>query len=399
MFKGNNRYYFVLLLMFSFLVWVEYSTPKPVDWRRTYSKNDKIPYGCNAFFRLLDEGIYKDKIEKQKQTPFNVLLNVPVKKSAYVFVNSDLSFSKLDSRYLMEFVQAGNDVFFAANSFYDNKMADTFNIRTSQDYNYGYYNDTSKIYNLNFSNPGLKAQKKYVYKKGFDLAYFESFDTNKVTVLAVENDTNAVFLKAPYGAGNFYFFSVPDVYTNYFMVNNPSRDFAYKTLSYINAEQIWWDEYYKGNGVEKGNELQFIFRNDSLYAAYLLTFISLIIFMIFAMKRRQRAIAVVEPLSNTTLQFVEVVGSVYYNSKNHKIIAEEKINSFYEFLRSKFLVTSRKVDEETLIRVAKLSTISLEEVRTVFLKINKVMLQTSITETELIELNRTIDNFYKQNKR
>jgi hypothetical protein len=398
MFKGANKNYFFLLLLFGLLVWVEFSTPKPVDWRRTYSKTDKIPFGCNAFFRLLDEDSFKGKMEKQKQTPFNVLLKNHKKKSAYVFINSGLKFSKLDTKYLIEFVEAGNDVFFAASNFWDNPIADTFNIRINGYYN-GIYGDTTKSYPFNFTNPVLKSKISYKYKKGFENAYFESFDTNKVTVLATCYDTNAVFLRAPMGAGNFYFLSVPDIFTNYFVVNNPNRDFAYKTFSYINADEVWWDEYYKGKAIDRGSALQFIFSNDSLYAAYLLTLISLIIFMIFAMKRRQRAIAVVQPLSNSTLEFVEVIGSVYYNSKNHIIIAEEKINAFYEFLRAKFLVSNRKTDEETLIRVSKLSTISIEEIKKLFGVINNVIRQSSITERELIDLNKAIENFHKLNKR
>ncbi len=399
MFKGNNKHYFFLLLTFALLVWFEYSTPKQVDWRRTYSKNDKIPFGCNAFFRLLDEDIYKSKIKKQKQTPFNVLLNPSGKKSAYIFINKNLSFSKLDSKYLMQFVEKGNDVLFASSSFYDNSIADTFKIRTSSGYNFDFYGDSTKTYNFNFSNSMLRSKENYTYKKGFDNAFFDLFDTSMVTVLAKERDSAAVFLKASWGMGNFYFISVPDIYTNYFVVNNPSREFAYKTLSYIDAEQIWWDEYYKGSNVNRGSELQFIFSNDSLYTAYLLTFISLIIFMIFAVKRRQRAIQIVEPLPNTTLQFVEVVGSVYYNSKNHKIIAEEKINSFYEFLRNKFLVSNRRMDEESVSRISKLSTIPLDEIKKLFLIIGMVLQQGSITEQELIELNTSIENFHKLNKR
>jgi hypothetical protein len=398
MFKGANRNYLFLLLLFALLVWVEYSIPKPVDWKRTYSKTDKIPYGCNAFFRLLDEDIYEDKIEKQQQTPFNVLLKNPEKKSAYLFINGSLSFSKLDTKYLMQFVEAGNDVFLATGSFWYNTIADTFKIKSSG-YSLDSYGDSSKVHNLNFKNPALRAKTDYKYKKGFDNTYFESFDTSIVTILATSDDTNAIFLRVPMGSGNFYFLSVPDIYTNYFIVNNPNREFAYKTLSYLNADAIWWDEYFKGKEMDRGNTLQFIFGNDSLYTAYLLTLISLIIFMIFAMKRRQRAIAVVDPLPNSTLQFVEVIGSVYYNSRNHKIIAEEKINSFYEFLRAKFLVTSRRMDEETFLRISKLSTIPLEEIKKLFLTIGMVLKQGSITEAELIELNSAIENFHKLNKR
>lgn len=386
--------------MFGLLVFVEYNTPQKVDWRRTYSDKDKIPYGCNALYRLLDEDIFKGKVSRQKQTPFNVLLNSTDKKTAYLFINSNLAFSRLDAEYLMKFAEQGNDVFMVAQSFYDNKLADTFRVSTDQYYTgYTNYFDSTKKYKVNFCSPALKEKKPFFYKMGFESSHFSNFDTSKVTVLAVGNDTNAVFLKAPVGEGNFYFLSLPDAFTNYFVVNDSARFFAYKALSFIHADEIWWDDYFKGNNVETGHPLQFIFASDSLYAAYLITILSIIVFMIFAMKRRQRAIAIVEPLPNATLQFVEVVGSVYYNTRNHKIIAEEKINSFYEFLRSKFLVNSRRADEETLLRISKLSTIPLEEIKKLFGQINAVWRQGSITERELIALNAAIENFYKQNKR
>jgi hypothetical protein len=397
--KIFNPYYILLALMFFLLVFVEYNAPQKPDWRRTYSDKDKIPYGCNALYRLLDEDIFKDKLIKQKQTPFNVLLNPGSKKIAYVFINSNLSFSRLDAEYLMKFAERGNDVFMVAQSFYENKLADTFRVSTDQYLGYSNYFDSTKKYKVNFCSPALKEKKAYNYKMGFESSHFSNFDTSKVTVLALGNDTEAVFLRAPFGEGNFYFLSLPDAFTNYFVVNDSARFFAYKALSFIHADEIWWDDYFKGSNVETGHPLQFIFANDSLYAAYLLTILSIIIFMIFAMKRRQRAIAVVEPLPNTTLQFVEVVGSVYYNTRNHKIIAEEKINSFYEFLRSKFLVNSRRADEETLLRISKLSTIPPGEIKKLFVQIGAVWRQASITEQELINLNAAIENFYKQNKR
>lgn len=396
MFKGNNKYYFVLLVLFALLVWVEYNSPKPVDWRRTYMMQDKIPFGCNAFYRLVGEDIYKDKTEKQSQTPFNVLATMPNKKIGYVFINNNLAPAALDCKYLFDFVKEGNTVLLAANSF-NSQLTDTFKIETAYDYNL--LNDTTKKLAFNFCNPKLKAKKSYAYSKSIDYSYFKSFDTSKVSVLATTIDSNAIFIKAPCGKGNFYFLSLPDIYTNYFVVNDPNREAAYKTLSYVNADQIWWDEYYKSFNIKQGSGLQFIFGNDSLYAAYLLAGIALLVFMVFGLKRKQKAIPIVEPLQNTTLQFVEVVGSVYYNTKNHKIIAEEKINSFCEFVRTKFSLPGRNFDADGLLRISKLSTIPLEEINKLFKLINHILAQTSITEKELIELNHLIETFHKQNKR
>lgn len=396
MFKGNNKYYFILLLLFAIMVWIEYNQPKPVDWRRTYTKEDKIPFGCNAFYRLLDEDIFKGKIEVQNQTPFNVLATLPTKKTAYVFINNNLTFSELDCKYLFDFVKEGNTVFMAANDF-SGSIADTFKIGIN--YKFSPFNDSAKKLALNFYSSALAAKKNYIYPKPIgDIADFNCFDTAKVIALAGA-DTTPLFIKAPWGKGNFYFLSVPDIYTNYFVVNDSNREAAYKTLSFIDADVIWWDEYYKSFNTKQGSYFQFIFGNDSLYAAYSLAGIALLIFMIFGLKRRQKAIAIVEPLQNTTLQFVEVVGSVYYNSKNHKIIAEEKINSFYELLRAKFSITGRNIDEEGALRISKLSTIDIAEIKKLISNINYVLKNDKITEEDLIQLNNLIENFYKQNKR
>lgn len=395
MFKGNNKYYLILLLLFATIVWIEYNKPKPIDWRRTYGRQDKIPFGCNAIYRLINEDIFKDKVELQNETPFNVLETLPDEKTAYVFINSNLSFSELDCKYLFDFVEEGNTVFIAANSI-SGLIADTFKVGT--EYAYNLFNDSAKKLVLNFYSPTLKAKTNYAYPKAIDAANFNSFDTAQVTLLA-GSDSTPLFIKAPWGKGNFYFLSVPDIFTNYFVVNNRNKEAAYKVLSYLDADQIWWDEYYKDFNAPKGSYFQFIFGNDSLYAAYLLAGIGLLIFMIFGLKRRQKAIPIVQPLQNTTLQFVEVVGSVYYNSKNHKIIAEEKINSFYELLRAKFAITGRSLDEENLLRISKLSTIDITEIKKLFSTIRLVSKQPSITEEELIELNTLIENFYKQNKR
>ena len=153
MFKGNNKYYFILLLLFALMVWMEYNRPQPIDWRRTYANQDKIPFGCNAFYKLLDEDIFKDKVEQKNQTLFNSLENLPNQKATYFFINNNLSFSDLDCKYLFDFVNKGNTVFMAANSF-SGLLADTFKIETA--YNYDFFNDTTKKLELNFCNSNLK---------------------------------------------------------------------------------------------------------------------------------------------------------------------------------------------------------------------------------------------------
>lgn len=394
-----------MLLLFALLVWVEYNTPKPVDWRRTYSGEDKIPFGCNAFYRLLDEDLYKGNAVIKNETPYNVV-NENEKTVAYLFIGGNLTFSRLDSRRLLEFVKEGNTVMIASAQL-TGLLADTFHIEEA--YDYKLYVDTMLKPSFNFCSAFMKAKKPYTYPRSMDISYYKSFDTSRVKMLAATPDSNAVFVSAALEKGKIYFFSLPDVFSNYFVVNEYNREAAYKVISYAGGATLWWDEYYKGYKEKTDHPLQFIFNHDALYAAYCLSLVSLIIFMVFALKRRQKAVPVIEPLKNTILQFTEVIGSVYYNAKNHKIIAQEKINSFTEFIRSRFSVNVHpltmqgphlaKVTEADIERIAALSLISTDSINKLLRFIQYISSQPSITENELVELNTLIEHFYKHNKR
>src|SRR5579871_5141807 len=89
-----------------------------------------------------------------------------------------------------------------------------------------------------------------------------------------------------------------------------------------------------------------LFLNRYLKWAYRIALITVIIFVFFEIKRRQRIIPVIEPLRNSTLDFVRTVGGVYFHQHNNKNIAEKKIQYFFEFIRSHFYLSTVYLDDE-----------------------------------------------------
>ena len=374
---------------------MEYNKPNELDWRRTYAGGETIPYGCNAFYRILEEDLYEGKCILQEQSIYSALKTLPEEPITYMFVNSTLSLSAMDSRRLLDFVKAGNSVFIAANQV-EGLWCDTLHLKTVSPA--ADPADSLSTGVIQFTNPGLREKKWFEYPKGLHSSYVSGFDTLHTTVLA-NSDSNVVFIQTGWGKGNFYFFSVPDIYTNYFFVHPKNKVVVYKTMAYLPASQLWWDENYKLYHHRRGSDFQFILNNDSLYRAYLLGLMALLIFMIFALKRRQRAIPLKEPLLNTSLQFTEVLARVYYRSKNHKMIADEKLLSFLEFIRIRFAILSNPWNEHDIQRISKLSEIPPDSIKSVNLYIQKIRLAKHISEQELIEFNTLLENFYRNNKR
>jgi len=170
-------------------------------------------------------------------------------------------------------------------------------------------------------------------------------------------------------------------------------------LSLLKNKELVWDEYYKTCNEKKSSFLKFILESDALYSAYLLLIFSIIIYMIFEGRRRQRPIPVLEPVNNSTLEFVNVISHVYYNSRNHQTIAAEKIKYFYETIRKKFNLNTNEINDIFMHEISELSGVQLKLVDQLFAYCEKIKKSSEITEYDLIELNRQITNFNKNSLR
>jgi hypothetical protein len=133
--------------------------------------------------------------------------------------------------------------------------------------------------------------------------------------------------------------------------------------------------------------------------AYYLLIVSLLIFMIIGIKRKQRIIPVWPPLKNTTLEFVDVVGTLYYQSGNHKNIAGKKINYFLEHIRSRFFIQTSAFDPAFIERISNLSGIEMTKITELFEYITQLSGKSKISQEELILLNKRIEEFHQLNKR
>ncbi|MGZ4098065.1 MAG: DUF4350 domain-containing protein [Bacteroidia bacterium] len=399
MFKGNKKYLYIFLGLFGLIILAQYLLPKPVNWNRTYLAKDKAPFGCYAIHELLD-GVYAKKSSLNNQTFYN--LKDKLDDSASVLlINDNFNFNKSDVRSLLQLLENGNTILLAAGNF-QGSFADTFHIRTHNDFSY-YFTTIDSLINKPGENIRLLARNhsrnKYTYSQAASIASFRNFDSTRFRVLATTQNNEACLIKGQIGKGTLYLLSVPDVFANTFIVKHANRELAYTVLTLLKNKELVWDEYYKTYNVSNYSMLKFILESDALYTAYLLLFFTLILYMIFEGRRRQRAIPVLEPVTNSTLEFVNVISHVYFNNKSHQSIAVERIKFFYESVRKKFHVNTNDISEEFIEEITVLSGIERKFVKQLFSYCEKIRQAHEISEYDLIELNRQITNFNKNSLR
>jgi hypothetical protein len=399
MFKKNAKYIYAFAGVFIVIVLAQYLLPKPVNWRRSFQNDSKDPLGCYAIYELLD-GTFGNKINSSKQTLYNLHYTAE-ENTSWLMVNDQISLGKNDLKSLLRFVEDGNKAFLAANDF-RGALADTFHLNTNLDFA-EFFTSPDSLKEKSGEQIRMLAKnlskKKYTYSRLAWPTSFSNFDSTRFSILATGSDNKPCLLKASIGKGEIYLMSMPDIFTNYFIVDNPNRELAYNMLSLVKNENLIWDEYYKSANVKNTSPFKLILENDSLYAAWILLLLTIVFYMIFEGRRRQRSIPVTIPVTNSTLEFVNVISHVYFNEGNHQSIGVEKVKYFYESIRRKFHVSTQLIDEAMVNEVAELSGVDPKKVRQLFMYCEKIRTSAGITQFELAELNRQINNFNKHSLR
>ncbi len=401
MFKGNRKYYIVLAAIFVGVIFLYYSQPKPINWNRTFGKDDKIPFGSYAIFHLLEE-TYATSVQTNAEGIYNLNGHNLSSDQSLLIIDDHINMTKLEIRSLFAFVQKGNTVLLCANQF-GKALEDTFRLDVDMNTNFNALSLDSLLkkpaFEVSYVQRKNTLKKSYVYPKVATESYFSKIDTSRFSIVAVNKKQMPVLLETSVGKGKILFSTLPDVFGNLFIVDHPNRFYVYTLLSRLRNRVILWDEYYKTYGHPKDSLFAFIFSSDALYMAYGITLLALLLFMIFGLKRRQRPIPVITPLKNTTLEFVDVVSHVYFNSHNHKHIAQETIKYFYFDVSRKFNLSTASLDETFYNRLHHLSGVDLEKIRVLFRYCENLKHAPGLTEDNLLELNDRITKFKQQSIR
>ncbi|WP_448519425.1 DUF4350 domain-containing protein [Rhodoflexus sp.] len=338
--KGNNKYIALVIGSFLLLLAVEYLTPKPIDWRTTYRQEDKIPYGNYILYRQLPT-LFNQPVTENTQTFYERLLIRDTALANYILIQEDLRMDSLDTQVMLQLVRNGSDVFIAAQSI-SSPLSDSLQLAIFANY---YLSKQPVLKELTDSvglfmvNPLLKAPLPYFLKRGSASYHFAS--AKNAIVLGQNTYRAPVFIRVPYGKGNFWLHSVPQIFTNYYMLYGNHREYIASALSYLpEGRRIIWDEYYKTRIRGSRSPVRFLLSQPPLAWAWRLSLFTLLIFALFGIKRRQKAIPIIRPPENTSLEFVKAVGRLYFINPDHKAMAKRKIRFFMEQLRQQHGITT-----------------------------------------------------------
>lgn len=383
--KGFKLYIGIILALIVLAVIALYNQPKEIDWTITLSKEDKIPFGTYVLNQHIDKLFPNQKIKESKLDVYRLIEEDSTENSQILIISKSFKIGSSDVKKLVKWVEKGNKIFIAAYNL-DNNFTNYFKLK------FGFaMPDENAI--LEFTNPQL-ANEKYIFTKNTVNIFFKNQIAQNQISLAKDGKGNTNFIAINLKKGTIYVCPNPLIFSNYNLIDAKNRKVASNMLSYLSeSKPLTISNYYLYNDVGQESILTTLFKFTELKWAYYIALITLLIYVLVNVKRNQRAIPVVSPLPNTSLNFVSTIAQIYFQQKDHTQLANKKIIHFLDFAKQKY----RLQQNNNILFIEQLSAksgVDEEVITKIIIMAEKIKKKQTITELQLIEISNLIDKFY-----
>ncbi len=367
---------------------IEAVKPKPLNWIPSFSASHKIPFGSYILFETLDNLFPKEGISITGQPVYNTLPDsIDISIGNYLFISNEFEPDQLDTEILLSFAEEGGNVFIATESI-GQDFCDSLGFSTN-----AVFEKDSLIVTLKEINDGVDS---FAIKQAGLSWYIDKYDSLKTNVLGYDKNNRTNFIKMDFGEGQLFIHTVPLAFANYNFLKTGNADYVAGLLSYLPNEAIIWDEYYKPmRSLKSSSPIKFILQTRALRWAYFLALAGLVLFIFVEGKRKQRIVPIIKPLSNDTLNYVDVIGRLYYGYANHTDVAIKMRTYLLEFIRHDYNLDTSILDEKFVRKLASKTAIEQSELQVLFNTINKINPETKMLSGELVGLNKELEIFYK----
>ena len=373
---------------------------KPTNWKPTYSLDYKNPFDLYVFNREIKNIIPENRITRILSTPYEYIQN-QTDTVTYLMIRQNMYF--IGDTVILEKVKEGSNLFVSSENFVRN-ITDSLALKyTEAD------SDLSlkklDMLTLSLTNKNW-SKANYKMKPVNNTFAFVDADAATTTILGTEKLPDGKiypnFLKIKYGKGYVFIHNQPQVFTNHALLSEQSSaGYVAHLLSYIPKDRpvVWFVQGQTLNPNAPKNEtgLSVVFRYPALRAVWLLLVYGLLLYIFFNSKRRQRIVPVIKPLRNTTVEFVQTIGNLYYQQGNTANVIDKKIVFFLDRIRTGYFIDTSKLDERFAEKLKSKSEKDIELITEIIDFINEFRKNKTAEKKDLIHINKLIEAFWDKN--
>lgn len=396
----DKKYLIFLVIVVVLYVFYELQKPKQLNWTATYHENHSIPFGASATQDLMKDMFDSQALTSAYKTVYE-LVNEDSTTDNLLIVADGIGMDKNDVSALLSFVNAGGTAMISAKDM-GGELLDTlgfgvvvrnptlaYDFKAIQEALSG---EALETISLNISST---QKREFSVSTIATTSYFSDLEETKFEIMAVNEANEAVLVRYKGLKGDLFISTLPLLFTNYFVLDENTTELTAALLSLFPKEvPLIHNEYYQMGRLEAQTPLRVILSNPSLKWAFFILLFTLLIFIFFESKRRQRVIPLITPLKNLSIEFVETLGRLYYRQSNHLKLAEKRVHYWKDFVRGHYNLRTDHFDERFASDLANKSGQSLKAINILLELIKRVDAGVAINQGELMQIEKQLNAFY-----
>lgn len=348
--KSTTKILLLFIVIVGFVYFIESNKVTPINWNETYDTTEKIPFGAYILDQEIDKMFPNDSVVRFTQNLYEFF-----RKEDYDLQKRTNLFTFMTNGYLDSFARANLHAYVSKGNtaliYQDNvdELIDGIEINTL------YYNIKDEVLDqkdisITLTNPNIST---YAFKpKNLNSYYFNIPDSmrTKIEVLGYLKYKGVLYpnlIRQKIGQGQLILGLQPIVFTNYNLLDSNNHIYTQGVLSYLPNQKTYFSvsKLTGENGYDSSSVLRFIFKNPALKWAWYFFLGTMLVFILFTAKRKQRVIPIIKPLSNTTVEFTKTVSNLYIQNKDYQDLINKHIIYTLENIRRIYWLDTTKLDE------------------------------------------------------
>jgi hypothetical protein len=384
--KTFKIYALIFIIIMVILALFEVNKKEVVDWRKNFDVNEKSPFGLFVFNHEAKD-LFKNKLKKIDITAYDYY-NENSKKKPHNIVVIESEIDTESWNKILDEVSNGSDAMVIMAKM-PKEISDSIGFYDSQIS----FEDVNalKLTDKKYQNDFIKLDK---FPSGRGFSYIKPGVQVLGKTVEKENEDQANFIKAKFGKGNIYVHCEPLFLTNYYLLKSGNTKYAQDVFSYLdNRETLWFVE---ANTKESRFFMRFILGNPALKYAWWLLLAGLILFIFFNAKRKQRIVPIIEPLKNTSVDFVKSIGNLYLQEGDFHDMMAKKAQYFLNKVRLDLLIDTQNLDEEFAKKLQLKTGTNIEMINEAIVLIKKAQdPYASVMKEDLARMNKLLDDILR----
>ena len=351
--RGSRIFFIVIAVMAVLLFIVQMQMPKPFDWTPTFGHRDSNPFGCLVFdsvmaqtmphgYRVERKTLYQMSKERGKQT---VLL-----------VSDQLDLNRTDIREIKKLLAEGSKVMLVECRRYgedtDSLLFKNFGMDVKSNGNYFDFTALRKQFvgkEMALYTPVYWRGTSAPYPQAVYSVYAQLLSDKLIADSAVAIDSlsngrlrqDLLAAKRKVGHGELILVSHPLLFTNFGLLNGHAENYIMRLMNEVADRPVVrldTSPLALQTGRNETSPFRYFLQQPPLRWALYLSLITVLLMMGFTARRRQRVIPVVKTPDNKSLEFVQLIGTLYYQQHDNTDLVRKKFIYFAETLRERLMV-------------------------------------------------------------